>query len=140
MRVLRDNTRPHADHTTYLECRGEELPDEPAKDIVVSIGVLHHIPDPVPVIAAAYKASSPAATCLFGSTDGRATPDSSFSRCAQSRPGCHIPSFQFSGHGLNALLGIYIAAARRVPVPFIHDRSHRSVFPSEALSHHLRSA
>jgi SAM-dependent methyltransferase len=56
MRVLRDNTLLHADHITYLECRGEELPDEPAQDIVVSIGLLHHIPDPAPVVAAASHA------------------------------------------------------------------------------------
>src|SRR5689334_4867209 len=43
IRVLQDNTHREANRITYLQCRGEELPAKPAHDIVVSIGVLHHI-------------------------------------------------------------------------------------------------
>ena len=119
MRVLRDNTRSHADHITYLECRGEELPKEPAQDIVVSIGVLHHIPDPAPVVAAAYNALQPGGyllVWLYG-WEGNAGYLSLVLplRAVSTRLPHSILSLLC--HGLNALLDLYIAAARRVPVP-----------------------
>lgn len=44
---------------TCLKITGDQLPAYGDLDYVFSIGVLHHIPDPVPVVEAAYKALRP---------------------------------------------------------------------------------
>jgi SAM-dependent methyltransferase len=44
---------------TCLNIRGDELPPFGDLDYVFSIGVLHHIPDPSPVVGAAYRALRP---------------------------------------------------------------------------------
>jgi len=49
---------------TALNLSGDRLPVEPQCDLVVSIGVLHHIPDPDPVVAAAYRALVPGGRLL----------------------------------------------------------------------------
>jgi SAM-dependent methyltransferase len=57
--VLRRNLNGEADRVEILHARGDEIPAGLDLDFVVSIGVVHHIPDPGPVIAAAYRALAP---------------------------------------------------------------------------------
>lgn len=57
--VLQKNTAQRRDRVTYLNRRGDELPPDSALDLVVSMGVLHHIPEPDPVVAAAFRALRP---------------------------------------------------------------------------------
>lgn len=57
--VLQENTRPAADQVTLIQSTGEAIPESGQFDMVFSIGVLHHIPDPAPVVAAAYRALRP---------------------------------------------------------------------------------
>jgi len=47
-----------------LNVTGELLPPSGDLDPVVSIGVLHHIPDPAPVVRAAFHALKPGGTML----------------------------------------------------------------------------
>jgi SAM-dependent methyltransferase len=54
--VLRQNTAAWADRITYLRAPGDQLPAGLELDYVFSIGVLHHVPDPVPVLRAALAA------------------------------------------------------------------------------------
>lgn len=119
MAVLRDNTRLEAERITYLECRGEELPAEPAQDVVVSIGVLHHVPNPAPVVAAAYNALKPGGQLLvwlYG-WEGNTAYLSILRplRAVTTR----LPHAMLAAvsHVLNALLSVYIAIARLIPVP-----------------------
>lgn len=56
--VLRRNTERFSDRITYLKAPGEALPAADF-DLVLSIGVIHHIPDPKPVVEAAYAALRP---------------------------------------------------------------------------------
>jgi SAM-dependent methyltransferase len=56
MRVLKENTVTRAGRIEYLECPGDRLTSGLGLDFVVSIGVVHHIPDPAPVVRAAYDA------------------------------------------------------------------------------------
>ncbi len=42
-----------------LRCAGDELPAGLAADLALSIGVLHHIPDPAPVVARVREALAP---------------------------------------------------------------------------------
>jgi SAM-dependent methyltransferase len=63
--VLRENTAVRADNVTYLNIRGDELPPEQNLDLVVSMGVLHHIPEPDPVVVAAFNALHPGGKLLI---------------------------------------------------------------------------
>lgn len=59
MAVLRENTAGQADRVTYVAATGESLPLTPPNDIVVSIGVLHHITDPGPIVERARQTLNP---------------------------------------------------------------------------------
>jgi SAM-dependent methyltransferase len=52
--VLRRNTAAAGDRVTCLQARGDELTATDL-DYVVSFGVIHHIPDPAPVMRAAFR-------------------------------------------------------------------------------------
>jgi SAM-dependent methyltransferase len=119
MSVLKRNTERDAARITYLESRGDELPPEPQHDAIVSIGVLHHIPDPKPAVAAAFQALKPGGwmlAWLYG-REGNA-----------AYLGLVLPIRKLTTklpHAvlvpicrcLNVLLAIYIWLARRLPVP-----------------------
>lgn len=53
--VLRENVKDFGDRVQLLNAPGEQIPATGDFDYVLSIGVLHHIPDPQPVVAAAFK-------------------------------------------------------------------------------------
>lgn len=59
MEVLRANTRERSAQITYLHMAGDALPADLELDYVVSIGVIHHIPEPLPVLRRAYAALKP---------------------------------------------------------------------------------
>ena len=54
--VLKRNTMDIADRIEYVHGRGEELPGDGVLDLVVALGVLHHVPDPAPIVRRAYGA------------------------------------------------------------------------------------
>jgi SAM-dependent methyltransferase len=55
-RVLKENTVRFRDRITYLNTTGDQLPGAGDLDYVFMIGVLHHIPEPAAVVAAACHA------------------------------------------------------------------------------------
>lgn len=57
--VLQKNTATRKDRVTYIHERGDLLPPNLNLDLVVSMGVLHHIPKPAPVIEAAFRSLRP---------------------------------------------------------------------------------
>ena len=59
MDVLQRNLLDVADRVTPLCVTGDALPADLGLDFVFSIGVLHHVPEPGPVVAAAYAALRP---------------------------------------------------------------------------------
>jgi SAM-dependent methyltransferase len=65
MSVLRDNTTADSERITYVHAPGEELPVDPQLDLVVSFGVLHHIPDPAPVVRRVFEALRPGGVFLI---------------------------------------------------------------------------
>jgi SAM-dependent methyltransferase len=60
--VLREKTSRFRDRITYLNVTGDQLPASGDLDYIFAIGVLHHIPDPDPVVAAAFRALRPGGT------------------------------------------------------------------------------
>jgi SAM-dependent methyltransferase len=59
MDALIRNTAARSDRVTYLRVTGDRIPPDRSLDYVFSIGVLHHIPDPVPVVRAVRSALKP---------------------------------------------------------------------------------
>lgn len=57
--VLEANVQAHGGRVLCQRRRGHEIDPAGAYDAVFSIGVLHHIPDPGPVVAAAFRALRP---------------------------------------------------------------------------------
>jgi SAM-dependent methyltransferase len=67
--VLVENTREMAHQITYLHEGGESFTAPTPIDLAVSYGVLHHIPDPLPVVRRVYEALAPGgrfAAWLYG--------------------------------------------------------------------------
>jgi SAM-dependent methyltransferase len=62
--VLKLNTSQWANKVIYINDRGEALPTGLTLDLVVSMGVLHHIPQPKPVVDAAFHALRPGGKIL----------------------------------------------------------------------------
>lgn len=63
--VLRENTAQAANRVTALKVTGDQMPATGNLDYVFSIGVIHHIPDPLPTIKAAYSALRPGGRLLI---------------------------------------------------------------------------
>lgn len=57
--VLRRNLHAHGNRVTVLRLTGAAVPPSGDMDYVFSVGVLHHIPDPAPVVRAAFGALRP---------------------------------------------------------------------------------
>jgi len=117
--VLQKNTLPRKDRVTYINDRGNSLPDGLNLDLVVSIGVLHHIPDPAPVVDAAYRALRPGGYMLIW-LYGREGNElylifTGFLRVVTK----HIPHglLMLLCSALNVVLDIYIVMSRYIPLP-----------------------
>ena len=73
--VLQRNTADLQDRVTYLKVPGDQLPADGQLDVVFSYGVIHHIPEPAPVMKAAWRALRPGGKCavwLYGREGNRA--------------------------------------------------------------------
>lgn len=62
--VLCDNVRDLGERVTAVRAAGEDFPAAGDRDLVVSFGVLHHIPDPAPVVRRALDALRPGGKLL----------------------------------------------------------------------------
>ena len=54
--VLEQNLREFQDRVTLLRSTGEAISEYSGLDFVFSVGVLHHIPNPLPVVRTAHAA------------------------------------------------------------------------------------
>lgn len=134
--VLRANTIDVADKVEILRLRGDEIPAEPKADFVLSIGVLHHIADPAPVVAAAFTSLQPGGRMLvwlYG-REGNGLYLAIFGplRAVTRR----LPDFFLRGlcHALCALLTTYVALAKFLPVPMrVYCRKVLAKYPYKHL-------
>jgi SAM-dependent methyltransferase len=117
--VLKRNTEAQADRITLLNIKGEDLPAGLNLDLVFSYGVIHHIPEPLPTMRAAYNALRPGGKCcvwLYGREGNGfylavATP----LRWITTR----LPDWALRGISkiLNIAADMYGAACRYLPLP-----------------------
>ena len=116
--VLRRNiSQPN--RVTLLKIGGAELPPSSQLDLVVSIGVLHHITDPNPVVDACFRALRPGGRILvwlYGKEGNEAyLAFATFLRAITKR----LPhnALTLVVWGLYPFLAGWLWLARRVPVP-----------------------
>jgi len=62
--VLVKNTADRAQAIEYIRATGDQLPTDRALDLVFSIGVIHHIADPRPVLRAMHEALRPGGSAV----------------------------------------------------------------------------
>ena len=121
-----------------VDCRqvpGEAIADLGPFDLIVSLGVLHHIPEPLPVVKAAYAALRPGGRLfawLYGH-EGNAV----YLAFAQPLRAItkHLPDPLLAGlvRVLDLLLVAYIALCRWLPLPMAaYMREHLGKLPPDA--------
>lgn len=117
--VLQNNTTARKDRITYIRNRGDALPPNQDLDLVVSVGVLHHIPEPGPVVAAAFRALCPDGLMLIW-LYGREGNELYLRFAGPLRILTkRIPHSALMAwcSVLNVFLGIYIFLCRYIPLP-----------------------
>lgn len=125
--VLEALSQQYGDRVRCLRARGDEIPPD-GFDLVVSIGVLHHIPEPRPVLEAAWRALRPGgrlAVWVYG-YEGNERYLALVQPLRSVTP--RMPHLLLAGLSwlLTGLLGAYVLACRVLPLP-LHSYM-RSVF------------
>jgi SAM-dependent methyltransferase len=117
--VLKRNTAAQADRLTLLNIKGEDLPAELGLDLVFSYGVIHHIPEPLSTLRAAYNALRPGGKCcvwLYGHEGNEVYLAAlKLLRLVTTR----LPDWVLRGlsRALNLVADAYIPACRHLPLP-----------------------
>ena len=144
MAVLRRNTADIADRTEYVHARGEDLPGQETLDLVLSVGVLHHVPDPRPIVRRAYEALRPGGRMLIWlyGREGNGTLPRARAAAARAhteapprRAGGPVPGARRSPGRVHAPVRPAAAAAAR-----LHEPAPRPPLARGPAAHHLRSA
>ena len=117
--ALKRNTAHHQGRIEYLNAHGEELPSGLGLDFVLSIGVIHHIPDPHGTMRACLAALRPGGRCLVwlygregnGAYLGLVLPLRKLTTA--------LPHRLLAGlcQALNVMLDAYLLLCRRLPLP-----------------------
>lgn len=130
--LLRRNLAEFADRVEIIHDTGDALPAGENLDFVFSIGVVQFIPDPLPVLRAAWNAVRPGGRLVLWvySSEG----NSSYLVFAGALRSLtkRLPHFALAAlcSVLNALLDLYILACRLAPLP-LHEyvRTTLAKFP-----------
>lgn len=115
--VLVDNVRDLGERVTAVRAAGEDFPATGDRDVVVSFGVLHHIPEPAPVVRRAFEALRPGGKLLVW-LYGREGNELYLSLAEPlRRVTTRLPhrALDALSRGLRAPLDAYVWAARRLP-------------------------
>jgi SAM-dependent methyltransferase len=116
--VLKRNLADDVHRVTLLNKAGHEIPEGLNLDFVLSIGVIHHIPDPAPVIEAARRALRPGGKMivwLYGKEGSGFVVQGirTLRRITTRLPHGAVAAL---AHALTSLLDIYIFACRHVQI------------------------
>lgn len=116
---MRQNLAKYGDRVTCLHLPGEELPEDLALDAVFSIGVIHHIPDPRPVLRAMYKSLRPGGRCLIWLYGHEGNETYLNLVLPLRRLTTKLPHAALSAlsHGMNLALDGYMLACQHVDLP-----------------------
>jgi SAM-dependent methyltransferase len=129
---------PRFADTERVDCRqlpGEDIAELGPFDLIVTFGVLHHIPDPLPVVKAAYAALRPGGR-LFAWMYGREGNEVYLAFAQPLRAITkHLPDPMLAGlvRVLDLPLLVYLALCRRLPLPMAeYMREHLGKLSPEA--------
>jgi SAM-dependent methyltransferase len=116
--ALRRNTAARADKITYVNDTADRLPDGPY-DLIVSFGVLDHMPDPQPALQRAFACLKPGGLILvwvYGREGNRLYLAfvEQFRRLARYFP---VSVLAAICHVLTGLLSVYSWLCRFIPLP-----------------------
>ena len=121
-----------------VDCKqlaGEDIADLGPFDLIVTFGVLHHIPDPLPVVRAAYAALRPGGR-LFAWMYGHEGNEVYLAFAQPLRAVTkHLPDPVLAGlvRVLDLPLVAYIALCRWLPLPMaVYMREHLGKLPPDA--------
>ena len=117
--VLRRNVAGYGARVECIRATGDQLPSDRGFDFIFSIGVLHHVPDPAPVVRAAYRALKPGGRLLVW-LYGREGNHTYLGLVAPLRAiTTHLPHkpILWLSRFLNRALKPYISCCRRAPLP-----------------------
>lgn len=117
--TLTRNTESLGDHVMRYQVDGANIPQDLSVDSAVSIGVLHHIPDPRATVAAVYRSLKPGGV-FFAWLYGREGNEIYLSVAAPLRmisKSLPHPLLTVLCGALTLVLDVYIAAAVVLPVP-----------------------
>jgi SAM-dependent methyltransferase len=119
MKVLRTNVASRADQVTCIADVGERVPAHLGLDLVVSIGVIHHIPDPSVVLRAAYAALRPGGKLLIWVYGKEGNEGYLRIALPLRRLTSHVPNAILDGisHAGVIALDLYIWLCRFLPLP-----------------------
>jgi SAM-dependent methyltransferase len=119
MGVLRANTAAFSSRVEYVHGRGEAIPPAGNFDFVFSIGVLHHIPDPDPVVRAAFQSLRPGGRMLVWLYGWEGNEAYLWWALPVRKVTRRLPDLLLAGicHCLNVALAVYIWLCRILPLP-----------------------
>lgn len=117
--TLKKNTVENADRIAYHNVTGDKIPADIDADFAMSIGVIHHIPEPAPTIAAGFDALKPGGKMLiwlYGKENNRLY---LFVLGILRLFTTRLPAKLLSrvSSALNAILDVYIFLCRNIPLP-----------------------
>lgn len=119
MQTLLSNTQARKNRVRALRIRGEEFSDKEKFDLVVSIGVLHHIVDPKPVVQRALEAIKPGGKILIWlyAQEGNELYLATFGRFRAITK--RLPHWLLWGLAevLNVAVAGYVSVCRLLPMP-----------------------
>ncbi len=117
--VLRKNTLKYSNKLELLNTTGENIPQHANFDLVISIGVLHHIVNPYPVVKAAFKALKPGGKMLIWLYGYEGNKLYLFFIGFLRRLTTRLPHKILAAvcGALNTVLDVYLALCRFLPLP-----------------------
>ena len=120
--TLKRKTREFSGQMTYINEVGESIGIKEDVDIMISLGVISYIPDPIPTYNAVYEALRPGGkflVCLM-SLEGNRLYLSTFGLLRKITTRMPNRMLLLLCKFLNQCLSVYIAACKRIPLP-LHD-------------------
>jgi SAM-dependent methyltransferase len=118
LEICKKNTSDRNDQVEYLQCEGKDIPDL-AADFVISLGVIHHIPDPLPTVHRAYEILKPGGKLIIWvyGLEGNKLYIKVFTPIRRLTPKLPDWILELLSFILNGLLSVYIFLCWFIPLP-----------------------